>query len=241
MIKSKLKLLLQKILGFDNFLFLFSIITIKRLYMNKHEKEFVHFLSLLPTDDLLLDIGANIGIMTAPLAKRAANGSVYSFEPMPANLKALKRIVKHYKLTNVTIFETALGNAPGELTMVMPVVEHVKMQGLSHVVDKNSTDEGETFTVPVKKLDDIPELQNAKSIGGIKIDVENFEYEVLSGAKTLLLKHKPIIYCELWDNEKRTITLNFLRKEIGYTVKIYDGEKLVPYTNQNVLNFFMVP
>ncbi len=43
MLKSKVKQLLQNILGFDNFLFYFSIITIKRLYMNKHEAEICAF------------------------------------------------------------------------------------------------------------------------------------------------------------------------------------------------------
>jgi FkbM family methyltransferase len=240
-LKSTIKRTLQSILGFDNFLFYFSRLTIKRLYQNKHEEEFVHFLSLLPTDGALLDIGANIGIMTVPLANRATNGHVFSFEPMPNNLKALKRIVKYYKLNNVTIFESALGNEPGELKMVMPIQNNVKMQGLCHVVDENNPVEGVFFTVPVKRLDDIPELQKADTIGGIKIDVENFEYEVLTGAKNLLLKHKPYIYCELWDNEKRVNTLNYLKNEIGYNIKIYDGKKLVPHTDQNVLNYFMVP
>lgn len=240
MLKTKVKRLLQNILGFDNFLFIFSLITIRRLYMSKHEKEFLHFLTLLPTDELLLDIGANIGIMTVPLAKKAVNGQVFSFEPMPQNLKALKRVIKYYKLKNVTVFETALGSEPGELKMIMPIIDNVKMQGLCHV-DENDTEKGERFTLPVQKLDDIPELQAAKAIGGIKIDVENFEFEVLTGAKNLLLKHKPIIYCELWTNEKRTLTLNYLTNEIGYTVKIYDGEKLVPFTNQEAMNFFMVP
>jgi FkbM family methyltransferase len=241
MLKSKAKLVLQNIFGFDNYLFMFSRYTIKRLYRSKHEAEFLHFLSLLPTDKILLDLGANIGIMTVPLAKRASNGKVYSFEPMPQNLKALKRIIKYHKLNNVTIFETAVGNAPGEIKMVMPIINNVKMQGLCHVVDENNPEEGEHFTVPVKKMDDIPELQNAGPIAGIKIDVENFEFEALSGAKQLLLKHKPIIYCELWANEKRDLTLNYLKNEIGYQVKIYDGEKLVPYTNQDVMNFFMMP
>jgi len=241
MLKSKVKLILQNILGFDNYLFIFSIFTIRRLYNNKHEAEFLHFLNLLPTDKVLLDVGANIGIMTIPLAKKAVNGKVYSFEPMPQNIKALKRIIKYYKLRNITLFETALGNAPGELKMVMPIIDNVKMQGLCHVVDVNNPEEGEHFTLPVKRLDDIPELQNAPSIGGIKIDVENFEFEVLSGAKELLLKHKPIIYCELWANEKRQRTLNYLKNEIGYNVKVYDGEKLVPFSSQDVSNFFLVP
>jgi FkbM family methyltransferase len=240
MFKIKIKQLLQNILGFDNFLFLFSILTIRRLYMNKHEAEFVYFLSLLPEDATLLDVGANIGIMTVPLAKQAPKGHIFAFEPMPHNIKAIKRIIAHYKLKNVTLFETALGSQPGELQMILPIINNVKMQGLSHVVGENDTDTGEFFTVPVKKLDDIPELQAAEKIAGIKIDVENFEFEVLTGAKNLLLKHKPLIYCELWDNEKRQLTINYLQNEIGYAVMVYDGKKLVPYTNQNGINFFMV-
>jgi precorrin-6B methylase 2 len=65
------------------------------LYRNKLEADFVHFLSIIPTNTLLLDIGANFGVMTVSLAKRAVNGQVYSFEPIPENLRALKRITKH--------------------------------------------------------------------------------------------------------------------------------------------------
>jgi len=241
MLKNKIRKLLQRILGFNNYLFIFSVFTIRRLYMSRHEQEFLYFLSLLPTDKLLLDIGANIGIMTVPLAQKAVNGQVFSFEPVPQNIKALKRVVKFYKLSNVSIFECALGNVPGELKMLLPVVDKVKMQGFSRVIETYNPEEGELYIVPVQKLDDIPELQDAKAIAGIKIDVENFEYEVFKGAENLLRKHKPIIYCELWDNEKRKITLDYLTNEIGYHVKIYDGRELVPYTNQNIINFFMIP
>jgi FkbM family methyltransferase len=211
------------------------------LYRNKLEADFVHFLSIIPTNTLLLDIGANFGVMTVSLAKRAVNGQVYSFEPIPENLRALKRITKHYKLNNVTIFDCALGNEDCELQMVLPVINKVKIHGLSHVVDQDNTHDGEFFTIAVKRLDDIPELKKAKAIGALKIDVENFEYEVLTGAKELLLKHKPLILCEIWNNEKREATLNFLKNEIGYNIKIYDGEKLVPFTDQDELNYFMIP
>lgn len=241
MLKTKIKLLLQRLLGFENFLFLFSIITIKRLYMNKHEKEFVYFLSLLPEDDVLLDIGANIGIMSVPLARKASRGHVYAFEPMPQNLLTLKKIISHYKLKNITIIETALGDAAGELKMIMPIENGVKMQGLCHVEGIEEHGEFERFTVPVQRLDDIKAMQDAPKIAGIKIDVENFEYEVFTGAKELLLKHKPLIYCELWDNEKRKLTLDYMRDEIGYKVQVYDGAKLVPYSDQTGINFFLVP
>jgi len=241
MLKTGIKLLLQNVLGFDNYLFIFSVITGKMVHMNKHEQEFLHFLDLLPTDHILLDLGANIGIMTVPLSKKATNGKVYAFEPMPQNLNTLKRIIRFYNLRNVTVFETALGSQAGELKMVMPIVNNVKMQGLCHVVDDNNPERGKHFTVPVKRLDDIPELQTAKAIGGIKIDVENFELEVFKGARKLLLKYRPIIYCEIWDNKKRAQTINYIKNEMGYYVKVYDGQKLVHFTNQEAVNFFLIP
>jgi FkbM family methyltransferase len=241
MIKSSLKLVLQKLLGFDNYLFIFSIFTITRLRMNLHEKEFSHFLQLIPEDAYILDVGSNIGIMAVPLAKKASRGQVFSFEPMPQNLKALKRITKFYKLTNIKIFETALGEEKGELTMVMPVINDVKMQGLSHVVENEGDKEnGIVFTVPVQRLDDFPDLQSLPKINAIKIDVENFEYHVLKGAHALLAKHKPIIYCELWDNEKRTLTMNYLKEHFGYQVKVFENNQLVDFIKQPVSNFFFV-
>jgi len=243
MLKTTIKQVLQKLLGFDNYLFIFSIFTIRRMSRNHHEEEFVHFMEMIPDKGAILDIGANIGIMTVSLARKFPHATVYSFEPMPQNLKALKRIINYFKLKNVRLFETALGEENGELTMVMPVLDKVKMQGLSHVVEGNDNDplnQGLTFTVPVKKLDEITELQALPAIHAIKIDVENFEYPVLKGARALLVKHKPVIYCELWKNERRDLTLNYL-KGLGYKVKVYDGKGMVDYTSQDVTNFILVP
>src|SRR5215467_4064767 len=141
MVKNFVKLILQKLLGFDNYLFIFSIFTINRLQRNCHEKEFVQFMNMIPEDGHVLDIGSNIGIMAVPLAKRVKLGKVFSFEPMPQNIKALKRIVAHYKLKNIKLYEMALGEEIGELKMVMPVINNVKMQGLSHVVDGENPSE----------------------------------------------------------------------------------------------------
>lgn len=243
MLKTTVKQVLQKLLGFDNYLFIFSIFTIRRMSRNHHEEEFVHFMEMIPDKGAILDIGANIGIMTVSLARKFPHATVFSFEPMPQNLKALKRIIRYFRLKNVQLFETALGEEAGELTMVMPVLDKVKMQGLSHVVEGDNSDplnQGLTFRVPVKKLDEIKELTALPAIHAIKIDVENFEYPVLKGGRELLLKHKPVIYCELWKNERRDLTLDYL-KGLGYKVKVYDGKGMVDYTNQDVTNFILVP
>lgn len=239
-IKSSVKLFLQKTLGFNTYLYIFSLLAINRV---KYEQEFHYFNDMIEDDGIILDIGANIGIMTTLMAKKSKNARLIAFEPIPENIRALKRVIDHYKLKNVTIYEAALGAENGQLKMVMPIIDSVKMQGLSHVLEEKSDhtpEPGSIYQVPVYKLDDIKELHSGEKITAIKIDVENFEYQVLKGGEQMLREHKPVIYCELWDNEKKYLTIDFL-KEMGYMVKIYEKKKLVEYSNQAVTNFFFVP
>jgi FkbM family methyltransferase len=238
--KNLLRYILQKVLGFNNYLFLFSVTTIKRLLNNQIEPEFRHFLTMIPDEGIILDIGANIGITTVPLGLRKINAKIYSFEPMPENVKALRRSVGYFKLQNVEVFETALGDTSGEVTMITPVINSVKMQGLSHIKSPENPSNGSEINVQVQKLDDMPELSSAINISAIKIDVENFEYYVLKGAEKLLAKHKPIIYCELWKNEKRDLTIELL-KNLGYDLKIYNNGNLIDPDQSDTINFFFLP
>ncbi|HWB24256.1 MAG TPA: FkbM family methyltransferase [Chitinophagaceae bacterium] len=239
--KKKIQSILQKLLGFENYLYYFARIKISFFKGRTYEAEFFEFLNLIP-EGTILDIGANIGITTVPLAKKFPGARIHAFEPIPANNSALKKIINHYRLTNVQLHEMALGEEEGTLKLVVPVINNVRMQGLSHVYVEGQQDEwntGDIYNIPVTVLDDIPQLQNEHTIAAIKIDVENYEYYVLKGGMQLLMKHKPVIYCELWANEKRALVMDLL-KECGYSVKVFEGKQLTAYTNQPVTNFIFV-
>lgn len=237
--KNQLRYLLQNLLGFRNYLFLFSIYSIKRLAYNRYEKEFLHFLQLIPNRGIVLDIGANIGITTVPLARKLNKTLIHSYEPMPENVEALNRVIRFFKAANTRVFPFALGSRAGQLKMVMPILGNAKMQGLSHTWQEGDMQNGEIVTVPVHVLDDLYG-EESQPITAIKIDVENFEYEVLKGAAKLLQKHKPLIYSELWDNDVRTSTIAYL-KSLGYKAMVYNGRLLVPFEGQRVTNYFFLP
>ncbi|PWT73077.1 MAG: hypothetical protein C5B59_14150 [Bacteroidetes bacterium] len=239
--KKRIQSILQKLLGYENYLYYFSRAKVSFFKGSTYEAEFFEFMNLIP-EGTILDIGANIGITTVPLAKKFPHARIHAFEPIPSNNVALKRIVKHYKLNNVQLHEIALGEEDGTLKLVVPVINNVRMQGLSHVFVDGQHDEwnsGEIFSIPVFKLDDISALQNEQKIAAVKIDVENYEYYVLRGGEQLLLKHKPIIYCELWPNEKRQMVMEFL-KGCGYSTKVFEGSHLVDFKDQAVNNFIFV-
>lgn len=241
--KKFIQAILQRLLGFRNYLFVFSLYKSKTIANDRNEGDFCHFLSLIEQHATVLDIGANIGIMTSNLAQKVTKGKVYAFEPMPDNVITLKRLLAYYRLSNVDVFEYALGNETKETQMVLPVVKAVKMQGLAHVIDKSITEfnEGITFSVPQYRLDDIPELHNT-SVHAIKIDVENFEYQVFLGALHLIQINKPIIYCELWDNENRQNCFTFMQ-QMDYQTCILLNKELVRFdaSKHSTQNFFFLP
>lgn len=243
--KSIIKKVLSWILGFENFLFIFSLFIINTLRFNKNERDFLKFLKLIPDNGIVLDVGANIGIMTVHFARKLKRSIIFAFEPVASNIRVLKRVVSFFKLDNVKIFETALGNEEGEVEMVLPVLNSVKMHGLSHVVHESITEfkDGETFNVPIKKLDDIEDLKSKNiKITAIKLDVENFEYFVLEGAKDLIKKHRPYIYSELWDNQNRNNCF-ILLQQLGYKIEVLENRNLTLYKKKfhKTQNFFFIP
>ena len=243
--KNKTKYLLHTLLGFKNYLFVFSLYKIYTLNKDKNEKDFFQFLKLIPNNSIVLDIGANIGIMTVHLARISNSNTIYSFEPIPSNIEALKRIINYFKLKNVKLIEAALGNTEGQVEMVMPVISKVRMQGLSHVVHQSITEfnEGEKFKVPLLMLDKMDELINSnKRISAIKIDVENFEYFVLEGAKGLIKKYRPIVYAELWENENREKCFELFNSHAYKTLVVVD-EATIEYdrTKHFTQNFIFQP
>lgn len=218
---------------------------IKTLRNDKNEKDFFAFMDSIKKDGIILDIGANIGIMTYHLSKTFNKSKIFAFEPVPQNYNTLDRVIKKYKLDNVKVFKVALGNEEGEVEMVMPVENNVRMQGLSHVVHESITEfnEGIKVKTPLKMLDRIPELANAEvPVTGIKIDVENFEYFVLEGGREMIAKHRPVIYSELWENENRERCFDLVR-ELRYDIKIVNGSGLKEYdpNSDSTQNFIFTP
>jgi len=243
--KNTIKVILQKLLGFERYLYFFSIYIINSLKWNKKEGDFVYFRDMVPDGGLILDIGANIGVMSVHLARTHKNSAVIAFEPMPDNIKCLKKIIRHYHLNNIRIIESALGDHAGTIEMVMPKQGSARLQGLSHVIHESITENnnGNRFVTPLTTLDIFfQEPPEEKPVTAIKIDVENYEYYVLKGAVSLLEKFKPIIYCELWDNKNRDDCFSLL-STLGYEIRVLSKNQLCAYdaTTDKTQNFFFIP
>lgn len=243
--KTFVKYILQKTMGLKTYLYVFALFIVVKIRFDKKEKDFFHFMNLISDDGIILDLGANIGVTSYHLAKRFPASKILSFEPLTLNINTLKRIKRRFKLLNIKEYQLAVGDKQGTLEMVMPVVNNVPMHGLSHVVnnDKNGNNQGFKYKVPVVKLDDFDDILTAsEKVNAIKIDVENFEYFALKGAKNILEKFHPIIYCELWENDNRKKCIDLLNN-IGYKAFILNKNNLVEFEKATIKkhNFFFLP
>jgi len=241
-LKNRVKRILQKTLGFNTYLKIFAKFKVNTLRRDSKEGDFFVFMKLLKDEGTILDIGANLGIMTWHLLSNFKKAEIWAFEPIPDNLNVLRATTADVAKNRLRIFDKALGDEKGKLKMVLPKVEDVKMQGLSHVVHESITEfnEGDFYEVEVEKLDNL--IHADLKVSGIKIDVENFEYFVLKGGQEVIRKNKPIIYSELWDNENRYKCFEFL-ESLGYETHFRNGTGLKPlkgnpYKGQN---FFFIP
>lgn len=96
------------------------------------------------------------------------------------------------------LFRTALGEAAGVATMHVAGGEAAASSLLRPAMSRRDRARlgfsGRTETVPVQRLDAIPEM--AEGVDLLVIDVQGFELAVLRGAGTLL-ERIPLVICEL--------------------------------------------
>ena len=242
--KNFAKKILQKLLGIHLYLFIFSLFVIIKLRWDKNEKDFLTFLKTIPNDGIILDIGANIGVMTRYFAMRKKNAEVFSFEPVPFNFRVLKRIVSFFRIRNVKIFKLAVGERNDTIEIVIPKNNNVTLHGLCHVEGVDG-EKGDFDRIQTKMiyLDGFSDISNrSKKVVGIKLDVENYEYHVLEGAKNLIQTDRPSIYAELWDNENRQKCFE-LMKNMNYETYSFEGKKMIAFnkTNYKGQNFVFLP
>jgi FkbM family methyltransferase len=147
------------------------------------EMDFVEALANhLRQGGVFYDIGSNVGQFLIPMAKIIGErGQAVGFEPHPANHQRLMGNVALNGLTNVKVFQVALGDCNGE-------VHIYGTRGTATVVPRAETlNRGlSVATVQAMRGDDLRSDTGLPVPAAVKIDVEGAEFEVLGGLKKTL-------------------------------------------------------
>ena len=154
----------------------------------------------LALDSTVVDVGANIGAFSVPLAKRVPQGRLIAIEPQRVVSQLLSANIQLNGLPNVDVRRMVLGNSSGSFKIPEKHPQRLDNFGglAASKVEGGSGDEGQMDdhegwdTVQSMTLD---ELRLAK-LDLIKVDAQGMDAEVLQGGRETIQKHQPDLYIE---------------------------------------------
>jgi FkbM family methyltransferase len=162
-------------------------------------------------DIIAIDVGANNGYLSIPLARIARK--VYSFEPNPKCFHKLKRNIELNGLEDrIEAHELAISNLNGFQNFYIQQSidgDNLMNSGLSSLIRRPQYLKN-TIKVEVKTLDSI--IPEKEIVHLVKIDVEGSEIDVLKGSQKIVENSSPII---IWE-ASISIEVNKVRECFDY-------------------------
>ena len=208
--------------------------------------------SILNSGDVFVDIGANLGSYTIPIAQHVGPlGTVISFEPFRWLYQMLNANIAANGLMNCWTYQIALSDSPNRLYLLQPNLRYFSSPGGIRFEGQPTNTSSENTRqmydlewgkelVDAWRLDDIifssspaPAVARKKSptIDLIKIDVEGMEQQVLKGAVRVLAELKPIVWVEN--------VAYFADKDMTFLNWFQNDQQYVCYVSVNAGNDFV--
>lgn len=140
------------------------------------EEMFDYIANISPNHNTILDIGANIGNHTIFFAEFLNAKTIYSFEPNPSAFQLLEKNTKQYN--HVSRYKVALGETESIVAMEVPggYLEQSKISAGGSLSD-----------IKMVRLDSF----DFTDVTLMKIDVEEYEIQVLIGGLQMIERCKP--------------------------------------------------
>lgn len=192
-------------------------------YGESHFYEIQLLKQLVAKGDMVIDVGANVGVITVPLAQAVGEqGHVISIEAQPHLHNILCANLALNDLHQVQPLNRAVANSSGNVAYV-PELDYSSESSFDCVFlsQQESPNCRPISTISIDEMNLNPRL--------IKIDVEGMELPVLFGSTKTIDRCRPILFVEfVADHEE----LMLFMKSINYEFKIHEP----PLFNKN--NYF---
>lgn len=182
---------------------------------------------LIQPNNIIFDIGANLGWYSLNFSKLSSKGKVFAFEPLPKTYEKCQRNLALNEANNVQLYNLALSNQEGEIKFFY----NEKSSGSSSMKNLLELENTVEITCTLSTLDSFVEA-NGGMIDFIKCDVEGAELLVFQGALSTLKNAQPIVFTEML--RKWSAKYDYHPNDIISLFKDYDYECY--YSNSNKLH-----
>jgi FkbM family methyltransferase len=174
-------------------------------------------LAFTPPGGVAIDVGANLGEWSVPLARAIGrDGRVFCIEPNAAVAAALKATLRINNLVQAEVLPVAVAAQDGEGRLLIERED----SGRSRL----SADEG-TIPVPLRRLDGIVAERDLTRLDLLKIDVEGHERFVLASAIETLRRFRPAVVFESGHEtpeDRRVIAAQFDELAYDFVAVLHD-------------------
>ena len=157
-------------------------------------------LSFLRPSGVALDVGANIGFYTVPMAIRAKEiGShVIAVEPVASNAQWLRYNLALNGCLDVTqVLEVALGNECGQVEIVL-AEDFLAGGTVGNATIASRELYGPQFSRAIVQLERLDRIYHDRGrIDIVKLDIEGHETNFLEGGRATISEHRPVLLIEL--------------------------------------------
>lgn len=126
-------------------------------------------------DDIVIDIGGNIGTFSILAASHAKKGKVFSFEPMPDNYNLLKENIRLNRVRN--IYPACFGVLDKKKRVEFFI--NSKDTGGHSINEISNEPRNKKIIIKCIALKDIFDKNNIKNCNFLKLDCEGAEYPIL--------------------------------------------------------------
>jgi FkbM family methyltransferase len=133
-------------------------------------------------NDVVIDIGAHIGLFTLYASQFCTKGSIFSFEPMKDNYQLLLENIKLNNLKQVKFFNLAVSNSND------PIKLFINDDESGHSMFSQSSQNLTVNSISLKRIFDENQIEYCNFL---KLDCEGAEYEII--------KNLPLSYFEKID------------------------------------------
>jgi len=125
--------------------------------------------------DVVLDVGAHVGVISIYLARTHPDIRIIAYEPMPDNFARLQRNLQSNGVTTVEAVNMAVTGTGGR-------VELARAEGNSGGHSAYTHANGNGVGVPSRTLAQVLEAHGVERVALLKIDCEGAEYEILTSS-----------------------------------------------------------
>ena len=183
-----------------------------------------HLPNLVLRGATAIDIGANLGYYTRPLADIVgAEGRVYAVEPVPVIFDVLKRNVAGRE--NVTLLNYALGSEERTIEMANDSVAAAGYFGTGRNFVSDGELSGEAIRFTAQMVQGSKLFAEIGKIDFIKCDIEGYERVVIPELRPIIERHHPTVLIETDGDTRRDIIEMFT--EIGYRAYMLEAGREV--------------